>query len=78
MDEEEIGRRLDEGKAAVDQSHAATVLRREAVMLAHEHGWSKYKIAARLKVKGPTVDAIIEYAERAKAKAARQVKEQTS
>ena len=36
-------------------------------MLAKDAGWSKYKIAATLGVKGPTVDSIIESAERAKA-----------
>ena len=33
-------------------------------MLAREHGWSKYRIAATLGVKGPTVDSIIASAER--------------
>jgi len=39
-------------------------------MLAREHDWSKYKIAATLGVKGPTVDSIIKSAERHEAKEA--------
>jgi len=33
-------------------------------MLARSEGWSKYRIAATLGVKGPTVDSIISAAER--------------
>lgn len=64
MDEPEITRRLTEAQDAVVKAREATLQRREAVMLAREHGWSKYKIAATLGVKGPTVDSIIESAER--------------
>lgn len=38
--------------------------RQQAVMKARAAGWSKYKIAATLGVKGPTVDSIISAAER--------------
>lgn len=64
MDESEIERELTDAQAAVTKAREAPARRREAVMLAREHGWSKYRIAATLGVKGPTVDAIIESAER--------------
>ena len=56
MEEAEIRRELTR---AQDQVVKAPLRRRKAVMLAREHGWSKYKIAATLGVKGPTVDSII-------------------
>lgn len=64
MDESEIERELNEAQADVRKAREASVRRRKAVMLAREAGWSKYKIAATLGVKGPTVDSIIEAAER--------------
>lgn len=65
MDDAEIERELTEAQAAVEAARKAPVQRRAAVMQAREHGWSKYRIAAVLGVKGPTVDSIIASAERA-------------
>jgi DNA-directed RNA polymerase specialized sigma24 family protein len=64
MDESEIERELTEAQADVVKAREASVRRRKAVMLARDAGWSKYKIAATLGVKGPTVDSIISSAER--------------
>jgi DNA-directed RNA polymerase specialized sigma24 family protein len=64
MDDSDIERELNEAQADVIKAREAPARRRRAVMLAREHGWSKYKIAATLGVKGPTVDSIIESAER--------------
>jgi DNA-directed RNA polymerase specialized sigma24 family protein len=64
MDDSEITRELTEAQADIVRARAAPVRRRKAVMLAREHDWSKYRIAAVLGVKGPTVDSIIESAER--------------
>jgi len=63
MDDNEIAYELTEAQAAVIADKARN-RRREAVMLARRHGWSKYRIAAVLGVKGPTVDSIISSAER--------------
>lgn len=65
MDNAEIERLLTDAQAKVAAAREAPLERRAAVVLAKEHGWSKYKIAATLDVKGPTVDAIIKSAERA-------------
>jgi DNA-directed RNA polymerase specialized sigma24 family protein len=64
MDDAAIERELTEAQADVIKAREATIRRRRAVMLARENGWSKYKIAATLGVKGPTVDSIIASAER--------------
>jgi DNA-directed RNA polymerase specialized sigma24 family protein len=64
MNEAEIEHELTEAQADVLKAKEAPVRRRKAVMLAREAGWSKYKIAATLGVKGPTVDSIISSAER--------------
>ena len=64
MDESQIERELTEAQADVIKAREATDRRRKAVMLARDAGWSKYKIAATLGVKGPTVDSIIASAER--------------
>jgi DNA-directed RNA polymerase specialized sigma24 family protein len=64
MDDSEIERELAEAQADVVKAREAAARRRKAVMLAREHGWSKYRIAATLGVKGPTVDSIIASAER--------------
>lgn len=68
MDESDIERELAdaqaEAQAAVITSRKARLRRQAAVMLARGCGWSKYRIAATLGVKGPTVDAIISAAER--------------
>ena len=64
MDDSEIERALTEAQAAVVKAREAPAQRRRAVMFAREYGWSKYRIAATLGVKGPTVDSIIESAER--------------
>jgi DNA-directed RNA polymerase specialized sigma24 family protein len=63
VDDSEIERELTEAQAAVKADEARTQ-RRKAVMQARHHGWSKYRIAAALGVKGPTVDAIISSASR--------------
>ena len=54
----------DQPVTDVIKAREAPARRRKAVMLAREHGWSKYRIAATLGVKGPTVDSIIASAER--------------
>ena len=64
MNESEIEHELTEAQAEVVKAREASVRRRKAVMLAKDAGWSKYKIAATLGVKGPTVDSIIASAER--------------
>ena len=64
MDNDEIERELLEAQADVEKAREAPARRRRAVMLARDHDWSKYKIAATLGVKGPTVDSIIKSAER--------------
>jgi len=64
MDDSEITRELTTAQADVTKAREAPARRRKAVMLARDHGWSKYRIAAVLGVKGPTVDSIIKSAER--------------
>lgn len=64
MDESEIERELTEAQADVVKARETADRRRKAVMLARAAGWSKYRIAATLGVKGPTVDSIISSAER--------------
>jgi hypothetical protein len=64
MDDSAIERELADAQADIVEAREATARRRKAVMLAREHGWSKYRIAAVLGVKGPTVDSIIASAER--------------
>jgi DNA-directed RNA polymerase specialized sigma24 family protein len=64
MDDSDIERELTEAQADVTKARSAPRRRRKAVMLARSEGWSKYKIAATLGVKAPTVDSIIEAAER--------------
>lgn len=64
MDDSEIERKLTEAQARVVSAREARTERQEAVMAARAHGWSKYKIAAVLGVRGPTVDSIIASAER--------------
>ena len=64
MDESEIERELAEAQADVIKAREAPARRRKAVVLARDAGWSKYRIAAVLGVKGPTVDSIIASAER--------------
>lgn len=64
MDETGLVRELKEAQADVIKARAAPARRREAVMQALAAGMTKYKIAAVLGVRGPTVDAIIESAER--------------
>jgi len=64
MDDSQIERELTEAQANVVKAREAADRRRKAVMLARDAGWSKYKIAATLGVKGPTVDSIISAAER--------------
>jgi DNA-binding NarL/FixJ family response regulator len=69
MEDDEIKAKLEEAQRAV-LADEAKVNRRKIVAIALEHGWTKYKIAAALDVKGPTVDSIIETIERRKAAAA--------
>ena len=64
MDDSEIERELTEAQAEVVSAREAPARRRRAVMLARENGWSKYRIAAVLGVRGPTVDSIIAASER--------------
>jgi DNA-binding NarL/FixJ family response regulator len=64
MDDTEIERKLAETQAAVIAARQARLARQEAVMEALAAGWSKYRIAATLDVKAPTVDSIIKAAER--------------
>jgi len=64
MDDSEIERELTKAQADVIKAREAPARRRRAVMLARDAGWSKYRIAATLGVKGPTVDSIIASAER--------------
>ena len=64
MDDSVIERELAEAQADVIKAREAPARRRKAVMLARDAGWSKYRIAATLGVKGPTVDSIIASAER--------------
>ena len=64
MDDSTIERELAEAQADVIKAREAPARRRKAVMLARDAGWSKYRIAATLGVKGPTVDSIIASAER--------------
>jgi hypothetical protein len=63
MEEDEIRQKLKDAQDAV-LADEAKVNRRKMVMIARAHGWTKYKIAAALGVKGPTVDSIIKTAER--------------
>ena len=64
MDDTAIERELAQAQADVIKAREAPARRRRAVVLARDAGWSKYRIAATLGVKGPTVDSIIESAER--------------
>lgn len=64
MDDSEIERELTEAQGDVIKAREAPARRRRAVMAARAAGWSKYRIAAVLGVKGPTVDSIIASAER--------------
>lgn len=65
MDDTEIARELSEAQAEFDQETRRVRLRRQtAVKRAREAGWSKYRIAATMGIKGPTVDSIISSAER--------------
>jgi DNA-binding NarL/FixJ family response regulator len=64
MDNTEIERELTEAQAAVKAAREARLRRQRAVMKAVSAGWTKYRIAAVLDVKGPTVDSIIKTARR--------------
>jgi DNA-binding NarL/FixJ family response regulator len=67
-DETAITRELTDAQTALKTTGQELILnRRKAVMRALDAGWSKYKVAATLGVKSPTVDSIIKSAERAKA-----------
>lgn len=60
MTEEEIRQKLADAQEAFSEGTRRLRLeRQQAVMEARAVGWSKYKIAAAMGVKGPTVDAII-------------------
>ncbi len=64
MDDAAIERELTEAQAAVVAARESRVQRQQAVLRARDAGWSKYRIAAVLGVKGPTVDSIIATADR--------------
>jgi len=60
MTEEEIRQKLaDAQEAYAEGTRRLRLERQQAVMEAQAAGWSKYKIAAAMGVKGPTVDSII-------------------
>lgn len=59
-----IEARLRAAQAAMTTADEILRERRAAVAAAREAGWSKYKIAATLGVKGPTVDSIVRAIER--------------
>jgi hypothetical protein len=63
MDEAAIEAELVAAQAAVDSAKQARIRRQDAVVAARAAGWSKYRIAATLGVKGPTVDSILKAAE---------------
>lgn len=63
MDEAAIEAELVAAQAAVDTAKQARIRRQEAVVNARDAGWSKYRIAQVLGVKGPTVDSILKAAE---------------
>lgn len=63
MDETAIEKELVAAQAAVDSAKQARVRRQEIVVKARTAGWSKYRIAAVLGVKAPTVDSILKAAE---------------
>lgn len=58
-DEEVLEQKLRDAQAAVIAAREATRQRQDAVREARAAGWSKYKIAAVLGVKPPTVDSIL-------------------
>lgn len=65
MDESAIERELHDAQAAfLAGTHELRKRRQEAVVRARATGMSKYKIAAVMGIKGPTVDSIIKSAER--------------
>lgn len=65
MDDTAIEDELAQAQAAMLEAPAR---RQRAVMAARAAGWSKYKIAATLGVKEPTVTSIIKTAEKNAAK----------
>lgn len=66
MDEAAIEAELIAAQAAVKSAQQARIRRQEAVVKARAAGWSKYRIAAVLGVKGPTVDSILRAADDSK------------
>jgi DNA-directed RNA polymerase specialized sigma24 family protein len=60
----EIERELIDAQATVKSFGEVRLRRQRAVMAARAAGWSKYRIAAVMDVKGPTVDSIIKTAKR--------------
>lgn len=61
-DDADIERELRDSQADVLAARAARLRRQAAVAAAQQAGWSKYRIAATLGVKAPTVDSIIKAA----------------
>ncbi|MGW4525172.1 hypothetical protein [Amycolatopsis sp. NPDC004378] len=65
---DDIEAQLRAAQAAVDKAAKTTqqarTRRQEAVVAARAANWSKYRIAAVLGVKAPTVDSIIKTAEK--------------
>jgi DNA-directed RNA polymerase specialized sigma24 family protein len=66
MDELEAQLRATQAavQKATDSSQKARARRQKAVLEARAANWSKYRIAAVLGVKAPTVDSIIKAAEK--------------
>jgi DNA-binding NarL/FixJ family response regulator len=60
----QLERELTEAQAAIASAREARLRRQEAVTRARAAGWSKYRIAQVLGVRGPTVDSILKSAER--------------
>jgi DNA-binding NarL/FixJ family response regulator len=67
-DDADMEQRLKDAQAGVVAAREATRHRQQVVSEARAAGWSKYKIAAVLGVKPPTVDSIIKAIEAQAAK----------
>jgi DNA-binding NarL/FixJ family response regulator len=64
-DEDAIRQRLTRAQETfAEGTRRLRAERQQAVMEALGAGWTKYKIAATMGVRGPTLDSIIEAAER--------------
>jgi DNA-binding NarL/FixJ family response regulator len=64
-DEDAVRQRLDDAQRTfAEGTRRLRAERQQAVMEALNAGWTKYKIAATMGIKGPTLDSIITAAER--------------